>query len=174
MNVILVPQWLKRSLEYAKVDLSTVKDLDALIAILSPEDVAKYLDLNQRRSQIFTPAFAQAFPCPYGIGPCAGSDNKQEKISYCLQYLSIKPPTVVEAWFGRDDGSDVAYTLQSTMLGTDTLIITPILGQVGATALENGAALLDQIVGQWVIVEGLEKVACTSFFKEYLSSLKSA
>jgi hypothetical protein len=174
MNVILVPQWLKRSLDYAKLDLSTVKDLDALIAILSPEDVAKYLDLQRNRGKLFSPAFEQSFPTPYWIGPCAGSDNKEEKISYCLQYLSVKKPaTVVELWFGRDDGSTVEYTLDVTPLGSDTLIITPMLGQAGASASENGAVLLDRIVGHWVIAEGLEKVAPTAFFKEYLLSIKS-
>ncbi|MND25681.1 hypothetical protein D3C81_144390 [compost metagenome] len=174
MNVILVPQWLKRSLEYAKMDLSTVKDLDALIAILSPEDVAKYLHLQQNRGKLLSPAFEQAFPSPHYLGPCAGSENKQEKISYCLQYLNVKNnTTVVDHWFGRDDGSNVEYTLEVTPLGADTLIITPMLGQAGATASENGSVLMDRIVGQWVIAEGLEKVAQTAFFKEYLLSIKS-
>jgi hypothetical protein len=175
MKVILVPQWLKRSLEQANLNLSTVTDLKTLTTILSTEDVAKYLMLNEERATYLTKGVAQSFDGTglFDLDASVASD-KYDKISNQLQYLRIKDkPTLEEAWIGRDVAEASGYSLTAQLVGSDTLIITPILGQAAADAKADAARFMDQLIGLWVSVSSLELVATTPIFKEYLSLVKS-
>lgn len=175
MKVILVPQWLKRSLEHANLNLATVTDYKTLASILSTEDVAKYLLLNEDRGNYVSKGVADSF-AGIGIGvmsDCVASD-KYDKISNQLQYLRIKDkPTLEEAWIGRDVAEASGYSLSAQLVGSDTLIITPILGQAAADAKADAARFMDQLIGLWVSVSSLEVVATSPIFKEYLSLTKS-
>lgn len=175
MKVILVPQWLKRSLEYANLSLSTVTDYETLTTILSTEDVAKYLHLNQRRDLYLSKGFAESFE---GVGLQVyfgeGASDKQQKIDNQLSYMSIKDaPTLEQAWIGRDVAEASGYSLSAQLIGNDTLIITPILGQAAADASADVLRFMDQVIGLWVSVTSLEVVAPSPIFKEYLSLCKS-
>lgn len=179
MNVVLVPLWLKRAMEYAKVNLTAVKDIHQLTAILSPEDVAKYILLNENREQWFGRAFASTFPstCTWLDNPPAGSEDKYRKICDIVNFMRAKGPhsfTQEDAWLGRDDATNDQYSLTVISVESDTLIITPILGQMGESPVVNRDAYLDELMTRWVISEGLANVARTEFFKEYLSSLNKA
>lgn len=175
MKVILVPQWLKRSLEYANLNLATVADYKTLSTILSTEDVAKYLQLNADRGTYVSKGINDSFDGVY-IGDfidCVASD-KYDKISNQLQYLRIKDkPTLEQAWIGRDIAEASGYSLSAQLLGSDTLIITPILGQAAADARADAMKFMDQLIGLWVSVSSLEVVSPTPIFKEYLSLCKS-
>lgn len=172
MKVILVPQWLKRSLEYANLNLATVVDLKTLTTILSTEDVAKYLHLNEERSQGIANSFGGIHLSDLVIADVAS--DKHDKISNQLQYLRIKDkPTLEQAWFGRDVAEATGYSLSAQLVGNDTLIITPILGQAAADAKDDAIRFMDQLIGLWVSVSSLEVVATTPIFKEYLSLVKS-
>lgn len=175
MKVILVPQWLKRSLEYANLNLSTVTDYETLTTILSSEDVAKYVYLNQRRDLYLSKGCAESFD---GVGQQiyfgGGASDKQQKIDNHLTYLNVKEPASLEqAWLGRDVAEATGYSLSAQLVGSDTLIITPILGQAAADAREDALRFMDQLIGLWVSVASLELVATTPIFKEYLSLSKS-
>jgi hypothetical protein len=175
MKVILVPQWLKKALEHANLNLSTVADLKTLTTILSTEDVAKYLLLNEDRATYLTKGIASSFDgiSLYGSDSGVASD-KLDKIANQLQYLRIKDkPTLEEAWIGRDVAEASGYSLTAQLVGSDTLIITPILGQAAADAKADAARFMDQLIGLWISVSSLELVATTPIFKEYLSLVKS-
>lgn len=172
MKVILVPQWLKRSLEYANLNLATVVDLKTLTTILSTEDVAKYLHLNEERSTHMANSFDGIHLSDLVIADVAS--DKHDKISNQLQYLRIKDkPTLEQAWLGRDVAEATGYSLSAQLVGNDTLIITPILGQAAADAKDDAIRFMDQLIGLWVSVSSLEVVATTPIFKEYLSLVKS-
>jgi hypothetical protein len=175
MKVILVPQWLKRSLEYANLNLATVMDLKTLTTILSTEDVAKYLMLNEDRATYLTKGVAQSFDGVSLYGSDSGvASDKLDKISNQLQYLRIKDkPSLEEAWIGRDVAEASGYSLSAQLVNNDTLIITPILGQAAADAKADAMKFMDQLIGLWVSVSSLEKVAPSPIFKEYLSLVKS-
>ena len=175
MKVILVPQWLKKALEYANLNLSTVADFETLTTILSTEDVAKYLQLNQRKDVYISIGFADSFS---GVGLeivfGTGASDKQDKIANQLAYLNMKDlPSVEMAWIGRDVADAAGYSLCAQLVGNDTLIITPILGQAAADAKSDAMRFMDQLIGLWVSVTSLEAVAPTPIFKEYLSLCKS-
>lgn len=175
MKVILVPQWLKKALEYANLNLATCADLKTLSTILSTEDVAKYLQLNQRRDLYVSKGFAESFGTIglYDLIDCVASD-KQSKIDNQLRYLMMKEmPTLEQAWIGRDVAEASGYSLSAQLLGNDTLIITPILGQAAADARSDAMRFMDQLIGLWVSVTSLEHVSQAPIFKEYLSLTKS-
>ena len=176
MKVILVPQWLKRSLEYANLNLATVVDLKTLTTILSTEDVAKYLHLNEERSTYMSQGIANSFGGIHlsDLVIADVASDKHDKISNQLQYLRIKDkPTLEQAWLGRDVAEATGYSLSAQLVGNDTLIITPILGQAAADAKVDAIRFMDQLIGLWVSVSSLEVVATTPIFKEYLSLVKS-
>lgn len=175
MKVILVPQWLKRSLEYANLNLATCADLKTLSTILSTEDVAKYLQLNNRSDLYVSKGFAESFT---GLGLDLrfgdGASDKDAKINNQLAYLMMREmPTLEQAWIGRDVAEASGYSLSAQLLDNDTLIITPILGQAAADAKGDAMRFMDQLIGLWVSVTSLEMVATTPIFKEYLSLSKS-
>ena len=175
MKVILVPQWLKKALEHANLNLATVMDLKTLTTILSTEDVAKYLYLNQERANYVSKGIAQSFDGTglFDLDSSVASD-KYDKISNQLQYLQIKEkPTLEEAWIGRDVAEASGYSLSAQLVNNDTLIITPILGQAAADAKADAMKFMDQLIGLWVSVSSLEMVAPSPIFKEYLSLVKS-
>jgi len=177
MRVVLVPLWLKKALEYAKVDLATVNDFHQLTAILSPEDVAKYVLLNEKREALFSRAFAETFPSTCTLllcDPPKGSEDRYRKISQIVDYMRAKGVSSFnadEAWLGRDDASNDEYTLTVQSVESDTLIVTPILGQMGESPYVNGETFLDELMTRWVIASGLVNVARSDFFREWLASL---
>lgn len=174
MKVILVPQWLNKALEHANLNLATVTDFKTLSTILSSEDVAKYLLLNESRESYIGRAFSQSFE---GIDcvdylKCVASD-KYDKIMNQLSYLRIKAkPGLEEAWLGRDVAVTDGYTLSTQLVSNDMLIITPILGHAAADARSDAIKFMDQLIGLWASVTTLEAIAPTPFFKEYLSLLR--
>jgi hypothetical protein len=176
MKVILVPQWLKRALEYANLNLSTVADLKTLTTILSTEDVAKYLHLNEERSTYVSQGIANSFGGIHlsDLVIADVASDKHDKISNQMHYLRIKEkPSLEQAWLGRDVAEATGYSLSAQLLGSDTLIITPILGQAAADAKDDALRFMDQLIGLWVSVASLEQVAPSQIFKEYLSLTKS-
>ena len=103
-----------------------------------------------------------------------GASDKQDKIANQLAYLNMKDlPSVEMAWIGRDVADAAGYSLCAQLVGSDTLIITPILGQAAADAKSDAMRFMDQLIGLLVSVTSLEAVAPTQIFKEYLSLCKS-
>lgn len=172
MKVILVPQWLNKALEHANLNLATVVDFKTLLTILSTEDVAKYLHLNEERATYVSKGLADSFA---GIAwyDLSTASDKYDKIDNQLRYLRIKDkPSLEQAWIGRDVAEATGYTLTTQLVSNDTLIITPILGQAAADAKGDAIKFMDQLIGLWASVTTLEAIAPTPFFKEYLGLLR--
>lgn len=175
MKVILVPQWLKKALEYANLNLATATDLKTLSTILSTEDVAKYIQFNNRCDFYVSEACSATFS-GLSQGDLNGNvaSDKHDKIANQLHYLNLKGlVSIDEGWLGRALAESEGYILSTQLVGSDTLIITPILGQAAADVKSDAIKFMDQLIGLWLSVTTLDQVASTPFFKAYLSLIKS-
>lgn len=181
MKLILLPRWIEKAIVTKGQEPSrVVEDLEALSAILSPDDVAFYVYLNGDREQFLDPAIDKAFErFPLGLRDLDALGSRQYA-DYYESYVGGRLPDPQTIWFGEVHGVDrleggvtQSPGLKAEMLSYDTVAIRPSQRTLDEALLnDNMQALKSRLLSLIYSRNSFEALAKTELFSSWLGGMR--
>lgn len=176
MKVVVVPEWLKRSLESNSRDLGDALEPEKLLDIISLDDVAFYLFLNDRSlhgsrpSGVFGDIFG-TFTSAISMADIEGkvpAKDRETLFSLTNSFIGADCPISVTRLFGpfvnESDLKQCGYELR--VINRDVLAIVPnVMGEPSQTE-QN---LVDDLLYHLSTRVTFETLAGTPLFQRFLA-----
>lgn len=183
MNIVVLPEWLKRTMAFHHVPLTESCNLEKLVSILSPEDVAFYVNLNGYHQSIVVPGLSRDAFNMWCI-------DAIENIYKCEVLTSIKSPLntlMLRSQLSAvtlTDGNEIltkllstdectSYYLECQQVSEDTIVISPIKCDPSESFQLPMVrhSFYDRLIGLLSLTTKLEDLSQFEVFKMYLSSV---
>lgn len=190
MRIVLVPTWVEQALTAAKKPLPTLLDAVALSSTLSKEDVANYIDLNDRLlEKLLRPvweSFDVAMLYPYNpkTAPAPGSmllSELQDYLSRKLSEIRMEYPNGQPVYrlfdqhpqFDSNDNTDalVKITFEAFHIDDDVIGIRPVMYKNDEPMIAEDIRAYDGLLKIMNIYTPLEELSLTPAFNQYTSLL---
>jgi hypothetical protein len=186
MKVVLIPTWLEDALNAASKPLVTCLDAVALSSIVSNDDVAFYIDLNNRLLPELFPELAESL---YGgtLYPFFkdGVDqtvlrNLQDYLSKRMSDLHLEHPTLplytaISFFAPQTSGNDAYhgsakkdYTFEAFSLSSDVIAIRVRLKNPDESSQMQDLAAYDTFFTLLSTYVPMEQFAQTTVFRKYV------
>lgn len=174
MKIVLVPEWLEKAVESRGADKTDLLDIEKLSSIVSLDDVAFYLELNEQLSRWIPNAICQTFSTgrravnyEYFEGTDMGGKVHDLRMGHAVTFRSTTRHT--QELFGQlsDQFSPVEVSFVPVSLTYDTIALRPI--RVGQTEKPH-AALVDDLLYKLNDRLPFEALAQKPLFSHYLTS----
>lgn len=169
MKIVLLPQWVKQTLEFGSVPVTAALDLVKLSSILSLDDVAFYKHLQNRASDLLPDAVYQS------LAVCGLSAPGLESQPEYQQLLATHSMSVSESqhemWLGPLADTTKLLGLTCDFLTDDVIAITAYTLPEGESAEVGLVSFYERLIGQLSMVHSFEAVAKMQLFHGYLKLL---
>jgi len=170
MKIVLLPQWVKQSLEFANKPLTTALSLTELGAILSPDDVAFYYALNCDLTKPLPESVYQSLsPALLCDQPDQPFTDEFKKLVSTHQLASNTDLT--GTWIGQlaEPGTRFAFTCD--FLTDEAIAVSPYVLDDSDTQEAALVRFYERLIGQLCVAQPFEEVAQMEVFKAYLKLL---
>jgi hypothetical protein len=179
MKVVILPMWLRKSLEFSKIELRYALSLEKLTTILSLDDVAFYLYINSMSGEFVNEVGLSSFE-PLNIleeQKHKLSEETLQQLTKLLDYYSYRPKAdKVAALLGTleidGESESVKYGYKVELLDEDTLGVFPYILDEGADTTRAALTFADELIKHHLITTPFEVVAKTQHFKKYITLLE--
>lgn len=197
MQMVLIPTWVERAVTTAKKPLACVLDVAELTDTLSKEDIAFYIDVNERLSGKIFRAVSETFMpvmlYPFSRGQLSGNmratdealKGLQEYLTRKINDIRIESPepsiTKLLDHVPRFDGQETAegqfenqYTFEAFHLRDNVIGIRPVLLKDDEQPLPQHIRAYDNLMKLMTTFIPFPQVASTPAFRAYTALLRSA
>lgn len=164
MNLVLIPEWLKSVLTKNSRPLTDALEPEKLLGILSKEDVAFYIFLNNNLSRwINEPAVYKDFSRPFN------STGEALQLSTQLEYSNKKPNSY--ELFGplSEEVQIPSIQFKVIMVDQETVGLVPFVESSQVLFTSGYKNLIDDLLAQMNDRLTFSELAKTSLFKRFLS-----
>ena len=194
MRLVLIPNWVEDALKAANKPLTVALDVCELTNTLSKEDVAIYIDLNDRvLNKLYTPVAETMLP--YGPYPTESqTTHRGERVDQLAMYVAQKladlriefpAPTapiskLVSNVPALDDGEQMVgafanqYTFEIFPLKEDVLGLRPVLRKSDESDVEEDVRAYSELLKQLNAYVSFEELAATPAFAHYTRLLRNS
>lgn len=178
MKVVILPMWLRKSLEFSKVELRYALSLEKLTTILSLDDVAFYLYVNSMFGNYVNEVDCSSLG-RLDLLKDQGhklSPEVKEQLSKLVDYYHIKPkaekvPALLGTMEVDGDYESVKFGYKVELLNEEYLAVFPYLLDEGADTTRAALTFADDLVKHNLITTPFEVVATSQHFKHYITLL---
>lgn len=189
MRVVLIPSWVEQALLAAKKPLATALDVVALSSTISKDDLAIYIDVNNRLlPKLFQPlydTFANVTLYPYNAGESDEVKALRESLDIKLRNITIEKPQpdftqlVNQHIIFTDDDQPVGsfathYTFEVFPLVDEVIGVRAVLRKPDESDVLEDIRAYDNLLKLMNTFMSMEEMAKTPIFNVYTYLLRNA
>lgn len=176
MKIVIIPEWLKKSLDNAKLDYDAVLSLKELLTILSLDDVSFYLYINDIKDSLIGEIDFSFYRNHNFEEQLSTLNNdvadsiRSLRLSRSVRPLADKKHALINQLVMDDDNKSFGYSVK--LLNEDTIAIFPYLLNE-EQGIKNIINVLDDLIKTHLIVAPLEEVSKSKNFSKYVNLLSN-